>query len=359
MEDEVDQCSVEKKCFEIEKKQLLINNDRLLEENISCDIMCTYLRSLNEVDNCGKYISLDIVLLDLQESNKSLCELEHHKEKMICNDSRTKHDNSLINAINNQSFEINDLKVQLQDKTLDSKIEDDNVSLAFQELLEEARALKHLDEHIGHASRFAERIQELLVNTKKHAVKQNTQKTDNTILPSKGRVSSTNASESKLRRNTKNDRIQRPSCRSKKNRVEAQPRKSKSISNKNNYVSDYNANIKNVALSKNSVNIFLSCNECLFSANHDAFVVKYLKDGKNVKRPNLLNKKKRMNGNQLVGSLKLTTVIPVDDPCPKPSLRYAKARESLSRSFLNFDSHPFNLHDFGFERISSNDELPP
>ncbi|GKA01283.1 retrovirus-related pol polyprotein from transposon TNT 1-94 [Tanacetum coccineum] len=50
MKDGVDQCSMIKKCFEIEKKQLLINNDRLLEENMSCDIMCTYLRSLNEVD---------------------------------------------------------------------------------------------------------------------------------------------------------------------------------------------------------------------------------------------------------------------------------------------------------------------
>ncbi|GKG13479.1 hypothetical protein Tco_0350439, partial [Tanacetum coccineum] len=68
MEDEVDQCSVEKKSFEIEKKKLLINNDRLLEENIASDIMCTYLRSLNEVDNYGKWKSLDIALLDLQES---------------------------------------------------------------------------------------------------------------------------------------------------------------------------------------------------------------------------------------------------------------------------------------------------
>nr|GEU40142.1 hypothetical protein [Tanacetum cinerariifolium] len=72
MEDEVDQCSVAKKCFEIEKKQLLINNDRLLEENIAIDIMCTYLCSLNEVDNCRKCKSLNIVLLDLQEPNKSL-----------------------------------------------------------------------------------------------------------------------------------------------------------------------------------------------------------------------------------------------------------------------------------------------
>ncbi|GKA17368.1 hypothetical protein Tco_0697205 [Tanacetum coccineum] len=78
MKDEVDQCSVAKKCFEIKKKQLLINNDQLLEENISCDIMCTYLPSLNKVKNCGKCKSLDIVLLDQQETNKSFNALKTH-----------------------------------------------------------------------------------------------------------------------------------------------------------------------------------------------------------------------------------------------------------------------------------------
>ncbi|GJX09744.1 retrovirus-related pol polyprotein from transposon TNT 1-94 [Tanacetum coccineum] len=82
MEDEIDQYSVEKKSFEIKKKQLLINNGRLLEENIASDIMCTYLRSLNEVDNFEKCKTLEIVLLDLQESNKSLCELRKHFVKL-------------------------------------------------------------------------------------------------------------------------------------------------------------------------------------------------------------------------------------------------------------------------------------
>ncbi|GKB68065.1 integrase, catalytic region, zinc finger, CCHC-type containing protein [Tanacetum coccineum] len=125
-----------------------------------------------------------------------------------------------------------------------------------EELLEEARVLKPLDEHIGHASKFDERIQELLVYvsalcpftqsgnekwapttshrknnkpyvdasrtkqtivtiTKEHAVMQNTRMTDNTMLPSTGRVSSTNASRSKPKSNTKNDRIPRIcfSCR--------------------------------------------------------------------------------------------------------------------------------------------------
>nr|GEU90163.1 hypothetical protein [Tanacetum cinerariifolium] len=129
------------------------------------------------------------------------------------------------------------------------------------ELLEEARALKPLDEHMGHASKFAEQIQELLVYvsapclftqienekwalttrhkknnkpyvdasrtkhtietiTQKHAVKQNTQKTDNTMLPSTGRLCYTNASRLKPRSNTKNDRIHQTSSRSKKYKVE-------------------------------------------------------------------------------------------------------------------------------------------
>ncbi|GKD54033.1 hypothetical protein Tco_1287420 [Tanacetum coccineum] len=205
----------------------------------------------------------------------------------------------------------------------------------LQELLEEARALKPLDEHIGHASKFTERIQELLVyvsascpftesgnekwapatsyrknnkpyidacrtkqtdvnNTQKHDIKQDTQKTDNTMLPSTGRVSYTDATRLKPKRNTKNDRIKRPSSRSKENKVEAQLRKFKSCSNKNNQFLDYNANVKNVSISNNSKNVCLSCNACLFSANHDACVVKHLKDVQKHKKAKYVKQKEKI-----------------------------------------------------------------
>ncbi|GKC90096.1 hypothetical protein Tco_1150745 [Tanacetum coccineum] len=124
--------------------------------------------------------------------------------------------------------------------------------VTLQELLEEARALKPFNEHIGYASKFTGRIQEL-------------------------RVSSTNASGSKSKSNTKNDRISQLPSRSMKNKVKARHRKFKSSANKTNHVSDCNANVRNVTLSKNSDTICLSFNECLFSANHDAYVVQYLK----------------------------------------------------------------------------------
>ncbi|GJX78305.1 hypothetical protein Tco_0325116 [Tanacetum coccineum] len=203
------------------------------------------------------------------------------------------------------------------------------------ESLTKARALKPLDEHIGHASKFTERIQELLVyvsascpftesgnekwapatsyrknnkpyidacrtkqtdvnNTQKHDIKQDTQKTDNTMLPSTGRVSYTDATRLKPKRNTKNDRIKRPSSRSKENKVEAQLRKFKSCSNKNNQFLDYNANVKNVSISNNSKNVCLSCNACLFSANHDACVVKHLKDVQKHKKAKYVKQKEKI-----------------------------------------------------------------
>ncbi|GKA00913.1 hypothetical protein Tco_0673578 [Tanacetum coccineum] len=97
------------------------------------------------------------------------------------------------------------------------------------------------------------------------------EKCTNVLAP--GRVSSTNATGSKPKSNTKNDRIPQPSSKSMKNKVESHHRKFKSSANKNNHVSDCNANVKNVALSNNSDTICLSCNKCLFSVNYDACVV--------------------------------------------------------------------------------------
>ncbi|GJZ93946.1 hypothetical protein Tco_0666149 [Tanacetum coccineum] len=115
------------------------------------------------------------------------------------------------------------------------------------------------------------------------------------MLPSTGRVSSTNASGSKPRSNTKNDRIPQPS--------------------------NCNTNVKNVALSKNLDTICLSCNECLFSANHDACVVQYLKKmqkrkvAKSTKqKENCASSSSNDTSTMVVppGHILTTTVIPVD-----------------------------------------------
>ncbi|GJR45218.1 integrase, catalytic region, zinc finger, CCHC-type containing protein [Tanacetum coccineum] len=284
--------------------------------------------------------------------------------------------------------EKNDLTKSVTSHLTTNKIIENAQKFLPQELLEEARALKPLDEHIGHASKFAERIQELLVYVrascpftqsenekwvpatshrknnkpyvdasrtkqtietiiKEHAVKQNTRKTDNTMLPSTRRASSTNASGSKPRSNTKNDRIPQPSSRSKKNKVEAHHRKFKSSANKKNH---YNVNVKNVALSNNSDTICLSCNECLFSANHDACVDQYLKKMQKRKVAKSAKQKVKSKWKPTVslGNRLHTFRIPAVAPNVETRMRYSIAKNSLIRAHINIYRHPFNPPIFAF-----------
>nr|GEX05530.1 hypothetical protein [Tanacetum cinerariifolium] len=209
----------------------------------------------------------------------------------------------------------------------------------LQELLEQDRALKSLNANLDYACKFGQRIQELLVyvcascpfsqsenkkwapttshkknnkpyvdtsslresvdsNAQKFIVKQNKQKTNTPLLPSTRIESSTFASGSKPRSNTRIDRIPQPSSSSPENKLEVHHRKFKSISNKNHHVSDCNANVKNVMLKSNSKNVCLTCNECLFSANYNACVLNYLNDVQNRKNAKFVKQKEKIEWKQ-------------------------------------------------------------
>ncbi|GJW80542.1 hypothetical protein Tco_0144517 [Tanacetum coccineum] len=105
--------------------------------------------------------------------------------------------------------------------------------------------------------------------------------------------SSTNASGSKPRSNTRNNRISQPSSSNSENKkVEVHPRNVKSSLNKTNRVC--NANVKHDVLNANSKFVCSTCNECLFDVNHDMCVVNYLNDVNvrvNVKSVNNVKKK--------------------------------------------------------------------
>ncbi|GKA26832.1 retrovirus-related pol polyprotein from transposon TNT 1-94 [Tanacetum coccineum] len=260
----------------------------------------------------------------------------------------------------------------------------------LQELLDQARVLKPLDEHINYAFNFAARIQELLMYvsascpftqsgnekwapatshrknnklyartkqiiktiTQKHAVKKNTRKTNNTMLPSTGRVSSTNASESKPRSNTKNDRIPQPSSRSNKNKVEDHHMKFKSSANKNNHVLDCKANVKNAALSKNSDTICLSHNE--FKSEWKPTGRVFTSVGLRWKPSGrMFNMKGKIIQTSLativpLGNRLHTIRIPVVAPNAETGTRYSITKNSLIKAHINRYGHPFNPPNFSF-----------
>ncbi|GKE21642.1 hypothetical protein Tco_1433154, partial [Tanacetum coccineum] len=210
------------------------------------------------------------------------------------------------------------------------------------EIIEHARELRPLDSNLDSACKFVTRIQELLVHvnqtcpstkpvsnklvvvtpinrtrkvrfaesndtstdkTQKQVQPQEKHTTNNSMSPSTGVSSSTEASGSKPRSNTKKDRISQTSCSNNKtNKVEAHPRIAKSSLNNTNCVSKTvcNENVKHSVLNANSELVCATCHECMFDAIHDICVSGYLNDlnarvkSKSVKSRFAKNKKREM-----------------------------------------------------------------
>ncbi|GJV56820.1 hypothetical protein Tco_1457825 [Tanacetum coccineum] len=152
----------------------------------------------------------------------------------------------------------------------------------------------------------------------------------------------------------------------------------------------------NVALSLNSKNVCLTCNECLFSANHDACIVNYLKDVQKRKKAKSVKQKEKnawkptgrifitvghrwirtgrtfnLVGNQCPltrttpaiiippGQILTTRVISIVKLSAHLNIRYDQARKSLTRAFINSDSHPLNENQLGLHLLPRVQENHP
>ncbi|GJY05358.1 hypothetical protein Tco_0371298 [Tanacetum coccineum] len=218
------------------------------------------------------------------------------------------------------------------------------------EIVEEARVVKPLDNALNYACQYTKLSQELLEyvigtcpksfnerdnkapstpvtrkkqvtfndkpgtsssNTQKHEVHQKVQQTNVPVIHSTGVNTSTEASGSKPRSNTKKNRIL-PAKSENKKKVEDHPRTNKSVWTKVNRV-DSSISSKRVVINSNSESVCKTCNKCLNSANHEMCVVNILSSvnatptvkivlnkGKQIWKPkgklsdNSLNKSKRV-----------------------------------------------------------------
>ncbi|GJR39665.1 integrase, catalytic region, zinc finger, CCHC-type containing protein [Tanacetum coccineum] len=111
-------------------------------------------------------------------------------------------------------------------------------------------------------------------NTQKHKVHQKVQQTNIPVIPSTGVNTSTEASGSKPRSNTKKNRIL-PAKRENKKKLEDHLRTNKSVWTKVNRV-DSSISSKRVVINSNSESVCKMCNKCLNSANHEMCVVNIL-----------------------------------------------------------------------------------
>ncbi|GJY44505.1 hypothetical protein Tco_0432718 [Tanacetum coccineum] len=138
MEVAVQQSSVDKQCLEIAKKEILLENDRLLQKIMSQDVLLTLMNfmSLNndsmnmemqECESCENSLNLDAELSKSKQAYndflKNYSQLEKHcislEASMQLQQEVFQNDESCVNqnAVEIQEyFEINDLKARLQDK---------------------------------------------------------------------------------------------------------------------------------------------------------------------------------------------------------------------------------------------------
>ncbi|GJU27328.1 retrovirus-related pol polyprotein from transposon TNT 1-94 [Tanacetum coccineum] len=130
-------------------------NDHVVFNDNSCDeLMNKNAMILSVIEQMkGQVEQCNTVNLEAKSVNESLSVSLNDTKRRSLQRGQLKIESEPINAYfkNNKAVHRDYLKV------FKEHVE------TLQELLEEARALKPLDEHIGNASKFAERIQELLV----------------------------------------------------------------------------------------------------------------------------------------------------------------------------------------------------
>ncbi|GJW97135.1 hypothetical protein Tco_0178943 [Tanacetum coccineum] len=219
METEVAKCFVERKTFEIKEKELLVENDRLLELIISQDLVHTAMNTLAAIAN---YQKMDQSYVD--EYNEYL-ELKTELSKK--NDMVEK----ALKAKDNSISKLKDHIATLKGKSVFEGDKSENISkviaLRMYKLDLEPlspKILKNREAHVDYLKHIRENDDTLCEIVEQAIALRPLDSDFDSAL-----ISSTSASGSKPPGNTKKNRISRPTSSNKKNIVEDHISKKKKI----------------------------------------------------------------------------------------------------------------------------------
>ncbi|GKA43362.1 hypothetical protein Tco_0736086 [Tanacetum coccineum] len=298
MERAMEQHRLKSKTFEVKKNKTLHENERLLEQVISKDIVNIIMNS--SVDNasvnvheCEKCLKLKIELLN----NKDFIAKETYDKLFRNYTTLEKYCISLeVDTQLNRIFFKEKILFQIKEKDLvitalkndlrklKGKDLADNVvtkHLIAPEILKidvEPIALRLLNnrtahfDYLRHTQEQAAILREIVEQGKSQNPLNNS--LDSALKPS------TSASGSQPSGNTKKDKIQQTPSRTQKNKVEAHPKTFKySLKNKNCFVETKgNANVQHSKLNAHSELLCVKCNGCMLSDNYDMCVLDFIND---------------------------------------------------------------------------------
>ncbi|GJU81425.1 retrovirus-related pol polyprotein from transposon TNT 1-94 [Tanacetum coccineum] len=284
MEQVVEQHRLESKTFEVKMNQVLNENERLLEQVISKDIVNIIVNS-----------SVDNTYVNMRECEECL-KLETELQKALKDKLRKLKGKALIdNAVMKHTNDPKMLKIDVEPITPKLLNKRTAHSTYIKHTQEEVDLLSNISRTCPSINNSGEK---LVVVTPKNKDKRvrftelvtslgNTKTTSSSNLVSnKPALSSTrvrpstSASGSQPSSNTKKDKIQRPSSSTLKNKVEAHPRTvTSSLKNKNSVVETKGTvNVQHSKLNANSKPLCVKCNGCMLSDNHDLCVLDFIND---------------------------------------------------------------------------------
>ncbi|GJS71264.1 reverse transcriptase domain-containing protein [Tanacetum coccineum] len=325
----VQQSSVDKQCLEIAKKELLLENDRLLQQIMSQDVLLTVMNSMSLIDesvnverkqneSCDKCFNLEAELLKSQNAFnvilKSYSQLEKHsqlqdKDSTICKlkdiiksmrekskEENVKYDyceietknmkleNSVATLLSENKHLCNEITHVKQEAPIDYLKYTQKKADLLSGIVEQAKAEQPLDKDAKKVAvtpknkvkkvRFAEPL------TSSSNIKQveslKTLNSNTSVLSSTGLKCYTSKCGSKPTGNKRNDRISQTPSRNMKNKVEAQPRK---VNKKNCVVEPIcDVDVKHSLLNANSEPICATCKKSMFDGVHDICLLDFVEN---------------------------------------------------------------------------------
>ncbi|GJY74728.1 retrovirus-related pol polyprotein from transposon TNT 1-94 [Tanacetum coccineum] len=320
MDDVVQQSSVDKQCLGIAKKELLLENNRLLQQIMSQDVLLTVM---NFMSLLGEYVNMDgkrkescnleAELLKSQNAFndllKSYSQLEKHCISLKLSIQLNQEIFQKVESCNNQNilkilefFENNDLKAQLQDKdsticklkdiikSMREKSKEENVNYDYCEI-ETKNVFKEQFDSIKKTrvctkEQSASLIDKLNLKSAENEdlkaqiqdkVESSNKSDSNThVLSSTGLKCFTCKCGSKPTGNRRNDKISQTSSRNMKNKVEAQPGK---VNKKNSVVEPIrDVGDKHLLLNANSEPICATCKKSMFDGVHDMCLLDFVEN---------------------------------------------------------------------------------
>nr|GEV79764.1 retrovirus-related Pol polyprotein from transposon TNT 1-94 [Tanacetum cinerariifolium] len=291
----IEQHCVEKSKFQDKMKNVLKDNDRLLTQALSVDIVNIVVHNhVNSTyDLKAQSQAKDTVILKLKERLQSLSgkSLGDNSSQRYFKQTQRQ---SGIEAVSLHPIDPELLNIEVA--PLAPKLRKNRTAhtdyirhtqeeaATLREIVESERLLNPLNTSLDYACKYTKRIQELLIilqqtcpcitdlGTKLVAV---TPKNKDQQIRGVNLLSSASGSQSPD--NTKNDRIQRTPRKAKKNKLDYHLRTVRSSLNKKSVVdTKVISSVTNSMSNVKSDLKFATCKGCLFSDNHDSCVVAYI-----------------------------------------------------------------------------------